>query len=102
LQLERPRPFRARPWQELAEDQRKRPSQAPRKPAPTQGPGLLAEAHRLEKPQGQRSKRLGPEQAQIQAQAQVQVQVQTLAMSLQALRSSPQAAAKASRLVLQG
>jgi hypothetical protein len=47
---------------------------------------------------------LGPEQAQIQAQAQVQVQVQvqTLAMSLQALRSSPQAAAKASRLVLQG
>jgi hypothetical protein len=49
---------------------------------------------------------LGPEQAQIQAQAQaqvqVQVQVQTPAMSRQALRSSPQAAAKASRLVLQG
>jgi hypothetical protein len=60
----------------------------------------VAEAHRLEKPQGQRSKRLGQAQAQIQAQ--MQVQVQTPAMSLQALRSSPQAEAKASRLVLQG
>jgi hypothetical protein len=60
----------------------------------------VAEAHRLEKPQGQRSKRLGQAQAQIPAQAQVQVQAPV--MSLQALRSSPQAEAKAPRLVLQG
>jgi hypothetical protein len=62
----------------------------------------VAEAHRLEKPQGQRSKRLGQAQAQIQVQAQAQIQAQAPAMSLQALRSSPQAEAKAPRLVLQG